>query len=89
MIYGRTIDRKAIVPVIFRLQRIGYLYYRTSLARCLQLSDGDIKILAATKSTVVHNPLSNLRLGSGSQLKPVRIYTRKCQITGYLSIYLL
>ncbi|BAZ41361.1 amidohydrolase [Calothrix sp. NIES-4101] len=47
------------------LQRLGYLDARTSLAHCVHLTDTDIEILAATKSTVVHNPLSNLRLGSG------------------------
>jgi cytosine/adenosine deaminase-related metal-dependent hydrolase len=47
------------------LKRIGYLSDRTSLAHCVHLSDTDITILAETKSTVVHNPLSNLRLGSG------------------------
>ena len=47
------------------LKRIGYLSPRTSLAHCVHLSDADIEILAETQSTVVHNPLSNLRLGSG------------------------
>lgn len=47
------------------LKRIGYLSERTSLAHCVWLSDPDIDILAETNSTVVHNPLSNLRLGSG------------------------
>lgn len=47
------------------LQRIGYLSDRTTLAHCVWLTDADIAILAETKSTVVHNPLSNLRLGSG------------------------
>lgn len=47
------------------LKRIGYLGDRTSLAHCVWLNDPDIEILAATQSTVVHNPLSNLRLGSG------------------------
>lgn len=47
------------------LQRIGYLNHRTSLAHCVHLTDKDINILAETQSTVVHNPLSNLRLGSG------------------------
>ncbi|GAX34982.1 amidohydrolase [Nodularia sp. NIES-3585] len=47
------------------LQRIGYLSDRTSLAHCIWLNDTDISILAQTQSTVVHNPLSNLRLGSG------------------------
>ena len=47
------------------LKRIGYLGDRTSLAHCVWLSDADIAILVETQSTVVHNPLSNLRLGSG------------------------
>lgn len=47
------------------LKRIGYLGKRTSLAHCVWLEEGDIAILAETQSTVVHNPLSNLRLGSG------------------------
>jgi cytosine/adenosine deaminase-related metal-dependent hydrolase len=47
------------------LHKIGYLNHRTSLAHCVHLTDDDINILAETKSTVVHNPLSNLRLGSG------------------------
>ncbi|MBD2387740.1 amidohydrolase [Cylindrospermum sp. FACHB-282] len=50
---------------VAHLQRIGYLGDRTSLAHCVWLTDADIAILAETQSTVVHNPLSNLRLGSG------------------------
>ncbi len=50
---------------VAHLQRIGFLDYRTSLAHCVHLTDNDIAILAETQSTVVHNPLSNLRLGSG------------------------
>ncbi|RCJ21954.1 amidohydrolase [Nostoc minutum NIES-26] len=47
------------------LKRIGYLSDRTTLAHCVHLNDADIAIMAETQSTVVHNPLSNLRLGSG------------------------
>lgn len=47
------------------LKRIGYLGDRTTLAHCVWLNDLDIAILAESQSTVVHNPLSNLRLGSG------------------------
>lgn len=47
------------------LKRIGFLSDCTTLAHCVWLNDHDIAILAETKSTVVHNPLSNLRLGSG------------------------
>lgn len=55
--YGRS--------AVEHLQELGYLSPRTSLAHCVWLSDSDIQILAQTGSTVVHNPLSNLRLGSG------------------------
>jgi 5-methylthioadenosine/S-adenosylhomocysteine deaminase len=47
------------------LNRIGYLSERTSLAHCVWLSNADINLLVESRSTVVHNPLSNLRLGSG------------------------
>ncbi len=50
---------------VAHLREIGYLGDRTTLAHCVWLTDADIAILAATQSTVVHNPLSNLRLGSG------------------------
>jgi cytosine/adenosine deaminase-related metal-dependent hydrolase len=50
---------------VAHLKRIGFLDYRTTLAHCVHLTDNDIAILAETESTVVHNPLSNLRLGSG------------------------
>ncbi len=56
------------------LQRIGYLGDRTSLAHCVWLTDTDITILAQTQSTVVHNPLSNLRLGSG--IAPILKYIK-------------
>ena len=54
------------------LQDLGYLNARTSLAHCVWLDDADIAILAETQATVVHNPLSNLRLGSG--IAPVLKY---------------
>ncbi|MBF2005892.1 MAG: amidohydrolase [Chlorogloeopsis fritschii C42_A2020_084] len=50
---------------VTHLKRIGFLDYRTTLAHCVHLSDRDITILSETQSTVVHNPLSNFRLGSG------------------------
>ncbi|MDB9340749.1 MULTISPECIES: amidohydrolase [Cyanophyceae] len=56
------------------LQRIGYLGDRTSLAHCVWLNNHDITILAQTQCTVVHNPLSNLRLGSG--IAPILKYIK-------------
>lgn len=58
-------EEKYGCTAVEHLKRIGYLSDRTTLAHCVWLDDADIAILAETQSTVVHNPLSNLRLGSG------------------------
>ncbi|MEH1965824.1 amidohydrolase [Nostoc sp.] len=58
-------EEKYGCTAVEHLKRIGFLSDRTSLAHCVWLNDADIAILAETQSTVVHNPLSNLRLGSG------------------------
>jgi 5-methylthioadenosine/S-adenosylhomocysteine deaminase len=47
------------------LDREGLLREGTSLAHAIWLEDGDLELLARTGTTVVHNPVSNLRLGSG------------------------
>jgi cytosine/adenosine deaminase-related metal-dependent hydrolase len=58
-------EEKYGCSAVQHLKDIGYLSPRTSLAHCVWLDDLDIKLMAETQSTVVHNPLSNLRLGSG------------------------
>ncbi|MEH2271416.1 MAG: amidohydrolase [Nostoc sp.] len=58
-------EEKYGCTAVEHLKRIGFLSNKTSLAHCVWLNDADIAILAETQSTVVHNPLSNLRLGSG------------------------
>ncbi len=47
------------------LKRLGLLKPGTSLAHAIWLEPGDLELLAETGATVVHNPVSNLRLGSG------------------------
>ena len=47
------------------LDQLGILRPGTSLAHTIWLEEGDLSILARTGTTVVHNPISNLRLGSG------------------------
>ena len=56
-IYGRSSIR--------HLDTIGLLHARVSLAHCVWVDDIDLELLAAHDVTVVHNPVSNLRLGSG------------------------
>lgn len=59
---------------VAHLKHLGFLSPRTSLAHCVWLDDADVALLAETGSTVVHNPLSNLRLGSG--IAPILKYRR-------------
>lgn len=49
---------------------LGLLGPRTTLVHGIWLSDADIDLIAARGCSVVHNPLSNLKLGSG--ICPVR-----------------
>ncbi len=62
--------RKYGVSMIERLHRLGVLSEITSVMHGIWLDDRDIARLAAAGATVVHNPASNLRLGSG--LAPLR-----------------
>jgi 5-methylthioadenosine/S-adenosylhomocysteine deaminase len=48
----------------------GLLTPLTTLVHCVWVEDRDIELIAASASSVVHNPLSNLKLGSG--IAPVR-----------------
>ncbi len=47
------------------LAHLGVLTRRTVLAHCVHLSDEDVSLLADSGAPAVHNPLSNLKLGSG------------------------
>jgi guanine deaminase len=58
------------MSLVAHLQRLGLLSERLSVAHSIWISDADIDQLAAAGVTAIHNPLSNLRLGSG--VAPVR-----------------
>ena len=55
---------------IARLDEIGFLSPRLSCAHCVWVTEEDVERLAERGASVVHNPSSNLRLGSG--IAPVR-----------------
>lgn len=52
------------------LDRIGFLKPGTSLIHCVWLNPREIDIIARSGASVQHNPVSNLKLGSG--VAPVR-----------------
>lgn len=47
------------------LERIGALSANTTFAHGIWLSDSDMSVIAGAGTSVSHNPLSNLKLGSG------------------------
>lgn len=53
------------ISAVQHLHHLGCLGSRTSLAHGVWIDDADIALLATTEATLVHNPVSNLRLGSG------------------------
>ncbi|TVP65672.1 MAG: amidohydrolase [Leptolyngbya sp. LCM1.Bin17] len=53
------------ISAVQHLHNLGCLTPRTSVAHGVWIDDGDIEILASAGATLVHNPVSNLRLGSG------------------------
>jgi cytosine/adenosine deaminase-related metal-dependent hydrolase len=52
-------------PVVAALERAGLLGPHVSLAHAIWFTEADLPLLAKTGTTVVTNPSSNLRLGSG------------------------
>jgi 5-methylthioadenosine/S-adenosylhomocysteine deaminase len=62
--YQDCLSKNGCTPVAY-LDGLGLLDDRTVLAHCVWMGDGDIDIIARRKASVVHCPLSNLKLGSG------------------------
>jgi 5-methylthioadenosine/S-adenosylhomocysteine deaminase len=51
--------------MIGHLRDIGLLTRRTNLVHSIWLDDGDIDLIGKSGASVIHNPVSNARLGSG------------------------
>ena len=58
---------------IVHLEELGLLTDRTSLAHCVWVDAHDIDLIADADLTVVHNPVCNLRLGSGFAPIPLMV----------------
>ena len=61
-ITGRHFYGKSIVA---HMQDLGLLTPLTVLVHCVWVNDHDIELISKAGASVVHNPLSNLKLGSG------------------------
>ncbi len=60
-----TINTRYGTSVIRHLDALGCLSQRAILAHCVHLDDTEIGLLANSGTHVAHNPLSNLKIGSG------------------------
>ena len=57
--------KKFNMTPIQRLDKLGILGPNVTAAHCVHLNDVDIKILEKNQVNVIHNPSSNMKLGSG------------------------
>ena len=62
---NQTVEKDHGSRVLSHLNSLGALGPKTLLAHAVHLDDDEIDLLAKTKAMVVHNPVSNLKLGSG------------------------
>ena len=58
------IGRHGVTPSRF-FEQMGVFDVPTTAAHCVWVSDEDLEILSEKKVSVAHNPVSNLKLGSG------------------------
>ena len=61
----KTIQEAYGTSVIRHLDNLGLLGERTVLAHCVHVDEEEIGLIADTRTAVAHNPVSNLKLGSG------------------------
>jgi len=67
MVTGRELYGKSLVA---HLHEIGALSRRLTMAHAIWITDGDIELMAEAGCSVAHNPVCNLRIGSG--IAPLR-----------------
>jgi cytosine/adenosine deaminase-related metal-dependent hydrolase len=65
-LYGRSLIRL--------MSDLGALHERTSIAHAIWIDDDDVALIAASGASVAHNPVCNLRIGSG--IAPLRSLLR-------------
>lgn len=62
--FDDCLQEHGLTPIKY-LHSLGLLGHRSLLAHCVWLTEEDVKLIAEAKATVLHNPVSNLKLASG------------------------
>lgn len=62
--HEECIARHGLTPIAY-FEKLGILDSSVCAAHCVYVSDDDIRIMAEHKTSAVHCPISNLKLGSG------------------------
>lgn len=70
--HNECIERRGLTPAAW-FEKLGYFDIPTYAAHCIWVTDDDMKILKNHGVSVVHNPTSNLKLGSGFARVPVML----------------
>ena len=90
----QCVERYGTTPVRY-LHRLGVLSPHLVLAHVLYVDDEEIRILADSGAKIVHNPASNMKLGSGYRFKytemrevgiPIAIGTDGCSSSNNLDM---
>lgn len=77
--FDGSLQRRGLTPPQY-LEKLGLMEHSVLAAHCVWVTDEDIELLARRGVTVLHNPISNLKLASG--IAPVaRMLKAGCRIT--------
>jgi len=77
-----TVQERYGASPIGHLEALGLLSPRTVLAHCVHVTEEEIDLLAQRETAVAHNPLSNLKLGSGIAPIPAMLAAGVCVALG-------
>ena len=76
--FDGCMERRGLTPPQY-LESLGLLQYPIIAAHCVWFTDEDIKLFAKRACTIVHNPVSNLKLASG--IAPIqKMLARGCKV---------
>ena len=77
--FDGSLQRRSLTPPQY-LEKLGLLQYPVLAAHCVWATDEDIELFARRGVTILHNPISNLKLASG--IAPIaKMIKAGCRVT--------